>query len=207
MGTEHATDAVESFEIERKYAVPADAALPLAAFESQSRFRIGDRATVALEARYFDTPQGALAAQGLAVRRRDGGKDEGWHLKERRVDGVLELQWPLAPDPPDALLREIRDRLGSRFTAMRIAPIATIRTKRTTVLLRDPSGEDVVELADDRVRATNEVSGAEGEWREWEAELIAGADPSLLDLVEPLLLAAGGALVSGSSKIQRTMQL
>jgi len=197
--------AVEAFEIERKYAVPDGVALPSEeAFASLGR-SLGAPERIELEARYFDTPDGALAARRFAVRMRRGGADAGWHLKEKGEDGTRELQWPPADEMPAGLRAELIARLG-RETTDRIGTIATLRTVRTVTRVIGPDAVELVELADDRVDATNELTGRRQLWREWEAELILGADPRELDLIEPLLVSAGARRVRGTSKIQRTME-
>jgi inorganic triphosphatase YgiF len=210
---------VESFEIERKYLVDDRAVLPdPAAFEALG-LSLDAPEHHRLEAAYFDTPSGELAAQRVAVRMRRGGKDEGWHLKEKGEEGARELLWPPAEQMPPGLVRELADRLGAdelraselradepaADPAQRLGAIARLRTERTTVRVRDSTGVEVVELADDRVDATNELTGRRQRWREWEAELMPGGDPTLLDRIESLLAAAGAARVRGTSKIQRTM--
>ena len=111
---------------------------------------------------------------------------------------MRELAWPPADEPPTELLAELRARVGDA----RIVPIAIVRTERTVVILHDRAG-GAVELADDRVRAEDGASGVRRAWREWEAELLAGADPSLLDELEPVLLAAGAAPSLSPAKIAR----
>lgn len=209
--------ASESLEIERKYAVSAAAELPDAARFLGVGFMLGEAQTFVLEARYFDTPELDLAAQRVAVRCRLGGPDEGWHLKEKgrpEHEGTRELHWPIgaSPDPaalaaradfPAGLASELSERLGVDHAA-RVGVIATLRTSRTVRRLsRD--GVELVELADDHVDATNELTGHRQRWREWEAELLPGADPLLLDHIEPLLNDAHAQRVTGTSKIQRTM--
>lgn len=215
---------VESFEIERKYLVDDRAVLPgPAAFEALG-LSLDAPEHHLLEAAYFDTPSGELAAQRVAVRMRRGGKDEGWHLKEKGEEGARELLWPPAEQMPPGLVRELADRLGASELcadelgaselradesaadpAQRLGAIARLHTERTTVRVRDSTGVEVVELADDRVDATNELTGRRQRWREWEAELMPDGDPALLDRIEPLLAAAGAVRVRGTSKIQRTM--
>lgn len=197
--------AVESFEIERKYEVADEAALPSAEAFAAVGLRLGMLEAHELRAAYFDTPDGGLASRRLALRRREGGKDAGWHLKAKGEHGARELLWPPAAEMPEGLLREVEPHLGAEGLA-RLGAIATLRTHRMTAMLFDASGAAIVELADDRVDAVNELSGREQRWREWEAELMPGAPEALLELVEPLLVAAGAVRVRGTSKIQRTMQ-
>lgn len=197
--------AVESFEIERKYEVSGDAKLPAAENFSAVGLRAGVSESHELRASYFDTPSGELAAQRLALRNRHGGKDAGWHLKAKGDDGARELLWPPSGEMPDGLRHEVEDRLGVGAID-RLVPIAALRTTRNLMLLFDAAGNPVVELADDLVDGTNELSQTRTRWREWEAELMPGADERLLEVIEPLLLAAGAARSHGTSKIQRTMQ-
>ena len=201
-----ANGAIESFEIERKYEIDDRAELPGLRDLAAIGLSPGAPERHLLEARYFDTPAGELGAQRVAVRMRRGGKDEGWHLKEKGPDGARELLWPLAEEMPQGLIRELEARIGPDAPA-RIGAIASLRTSRVTVRLRDAEGVELVELADDRVEASNELTGGRQAWREWEAELMPGADATVLDRLEPLLVAAGATRVRGTSKIQRTMSL
>lgn len=196
--------ATESLEIERKYEVPEKASLPREAEFVQIGYRFGSSATHELRASYFDTDSGELAQQRLAVRCRVGGSDEGWHLKAKGADGAREWQWPLSDEMPAGLRAEIEARLG-QGSAERLRRIATLHTTRRTQLLEDADGRQVVELADDQVRAMNELNGYEQQWREWEAELVTGASEDVLDAIEPLLQQAGAARLRGTSKIQRAM--
>lgn len=197
--------AIESFEIERKYEVSDDAMLPDPVSFAALGLRSGEPEVHELRASYFDTPGGELAKLRLALRNRHGGKDEGWHLKAKGEDGARELLWPQSAELPEGLRAEVEDRLGAGAID-RLGAIATLRTTRITQLLFGERGEAVIEIADDRVDGTNELTGSSQRWREWEAELMPGADEALLDALEPLLVAAGATRVRGTSKIQRTMQ-
>lgn len=213
--------AIETFEVERKYAVSSRAELPGSPEFTAVGLRLLEPENFTLEAIYFDTPDAALGIQRVAVRKRVGGKDEGWHMKLKGADGSRELVWPLAETMPDGLLREIVDRIG-KHDADRLIAVATMRTLRTIVRVwadegaapatatgtagsPEQPGEWLIELADDRVVATNTLSGEERCWREWEAELAPGASLELLELVEPLLLGVGAERVRGTSKLQRAM--
>lgn len=197
--------ATESFEIERKYEVSDDAVLPGADGFAALGLRLGAAETHELRASYFDTPSGELASRRLALRNRHGGKDAGWHLKAKGDIGARELLWPQSAELPTGLRAEVEDRLGSGAVELLVA-IATLRTTRVTLMLFSERGDAIIEIADDRVDGTNELTGGRQLWREWEAELMPGADEALLDAIEPLLVAAGAVRSRGTSKIQRTMQ-
>lgn len=194
---------IESFEIERKYAVSDDAELPTGEAFVAAGFAIEGPQPNLLEAQYFDTAEFELGSQRLAVRRRRGGKDEGWHLKAKGDDGARELLWPPAEAMPEGLAARIAERIGATAAA-RIGVIASLRTVRAVYrVFRD--GREVVEIVDDRVDAVNELTGRRQRWREWEAELAPGADAGLLDDIERVLETVGARRVRGTSKIQRTM--
>ena len=196
--------AIESFEIERKYEVSEGTSLPDVAAFATVNLQPAETLEHELHASYFDTPAIELAAQRLALRHRIGGKDEGWHLKAKGEDGARELLWPSSVEMPTGLRTEVAERIGEA-AIQRLQTIATLRTIRVTTMLFDQAGNAVVELADDRVEAVNELTGRQQAWREWEAELMPDADPALLDQIEPLLVAVGARRVRGTSKIQRTM--
>lgn len=196
--------ATETLEIERKYAVSEEADLPASAAFLAHALALEAGETIEMRATYFDTPDAALGRQRVAVRKRLGGKDEGWHMKIKGADGSRELVWPLGDAMPDGLRREIVDRIGERDAARLIA-VATLETTRSIAHLCDAEGTRVIELADDRVSATNRLSGASSVWREWEAELAPGASEQLLETVEPLLTGVGATRVRGTSKLQRAL--
>ncbi|MFV0434646.1 MAG: CYTH domain-containing protein [Leucobacter sp.] len=182
-------EAVETFEIERKYEVAAAAQLPTARAFEEAGFDSVASAHHALTATYFDTHDRVLARNRLALRTRSGGKDDGWHLKVKGDGGLRELLWPVSAEIPEAVLAAVRDRVGD--AADRLVPMAELSTARAVVLLRARDGRGEVEIADDAVRACDLSEGVRRAWREWEAELGEGADPALLDALEPVLLAAG----------------
>ncbi len=197
--------ASESIEIERKYEVPAEALVPGSDAFTAVGLSTGRFVTHELHARYFDTADGVLARNRFALRMRTGGSDAGWHLKEKGEHGTRELHWPISAELPPALAHELRERLG--VDAADIAPLAELRTERRVMRLSDRDGTEVVELADDRVLATDLRGGPGGSvrraWREWEAELMPGADPEWLETIEPVLAVAGAAPSPSSAKIAR----
>lgn len=199
------TEGARSVEIERKYDVDVSTPLPdwsgLDAAVDQGESR-------ELDARYFDTADTALARAGVAVRRRTGGPDAGWHIKgPREGDGRLEIAWPLGEGDtvPDAVAEAL-----AHWTTDALTPLARIENQRTAYLLTGPGGV-VAEFVDDRVRATDLRQGVQREWREWEVELgpAAPADETdrdaLFSAIETAVFATGARAAASDSKLARAL--
>lgn len=199
----------QSREIERAYDVDAETGLPdWSALPGVAQ--VGAPETRDLDARYFDTASGALSRAGVAVRRRSGGPDAGWHIKgPRDADGArLETHWPLTDS--DELPVEVAEALGP-ITAEPVSPLARIRNDRVAYALTDATGALVAEVVDDHVRARDERRGVEQAWREWEVELGPAGPRSPQDqaaffaAVDALVFAAGGRIAASDSKLARTL--
>ncbi|MGH3982237.1 MAG: CHAD domain-containing protein [Pseudonocardiaceae bacterium] len=159
-----------------------------------------------LEAVYFDTADLRLVRAGVTLRRREGGSDEGWHLKfPAGKDSRDELRLPLgrsARRPPAELvaLTRVYTRGGV------LAPVAELNTRRRRWVLADSRGRSLAELVDDHVRArtmgeqTTTVS-----WREVEVELGEHGQRALLDRIERRLLKAGAQRAGSASKLGRLL--
>nr|WP_201470146.1 CYTH domain-containing protein [Microbacterium hydrocarbonoxydans] len=194
-------------EVERKYDV--DDATPLPAWTGIPGVDAVSSGEVReLDARYFDTADAQLSRSGVALRRRTGGPDAGWHIKgPREGDGRLEIGWPLGDDDdiPDAVHAAV-----SRWATGALTPLARIENTRTAYLLTGVAGV-VAEFVDDRVRATDLRHGVQREWREWEFELgpAAPADAqgreALFGAVERVISEAGGRDASSDSKLARAL--
>lgn len=197
--------AVETTEIERKYSVDEKTRLPCEADFAELGFTVDSTSDVQMVAQYFDTAGGDLAQQRVALRKRSGGKDEGWHLKFKQDMGARELLWPHTDEMPEGLHAEIASMIDEA-RIRDIQNIAELHTTRHIIRIGKKSGEPLIEIADDHVDAKNNITGHRKQWREWEAELLDNTNPTLLDTLEPLLIAMGARRVRGTSKIQRTMQ-
>ncbi|MGM7671847.1 CYTH domain-containing protein [Microbacterium sp. A93] len=200
-------DPSRTVEVERKYDV--DDATPLPVWDAIPGVdAVTSGELRELDARYFDTADAALSRSGVALRRRTGGPDEGWHIKgPREGDGRLELGWPLGDDEmlPDSVGTVI-----ARWTTESLTPLARIENDRTAYLLTGPAGV-IAEFVDDRVRATDLRAGTEREWREWEMELgpaapadVAGRE-EFFTAVEAAIFAAGGRHAASGSKLARAL--
>src|SRR2546430_7305359 len=174
-------------EVERKYDVPVDFALPdlsglrpVAAVDQPVELR--------LDATYYDTPGLRLAAHQVTVRRRSGGHDAGWHVKRPTGPGErTESQSPLGDsggEVPPAIATQVR----ALSRGEPLAPVVRIRTRRTERPLRDAEGTVLALVAEDVV--SSEALGdpalgdpalgdpalgdpaVEQHWREVEGELL-----------------------------------
>jgi CHAD domain-containing protein len=157
-----------------------------------------------LDASYFDTPGLDLIRNKITLRRRTGGTDAGWHLKQPAgTADRTETQAPLGDDdqPPAEILDLIRGLVQGQ--PLRLA--ARIRTRRLEQPILGADGTVLALLADDTV-----ISEAPGDrfvvqrWRELEVELVDG-QRSVLDAIEDVLRTAGARPADSQSKLARAL--
>lgn len=209
--------ATEQVEIELKFDVSANNPAPdFAGLDGVGE--VSTPETVALNATYFDTDSLDLASNRMTLRRRVGGADEGWHLKQPAVVNLgsvntrkeIQVSFDEAPrdgDAPAELLQPILAITRRR----RLIPVAAISTSRTTTELRDADGRTVAVFCDDLVTAQSLLpDGHSQAWSEWEFELVDGTgspkgDRKLLKQVRKLLLSAGARESSSQSKLARAI--
>lgn len=195
-------------EIERKYDVDNDVAEP--EFLVVDGVAHADEPVEAnLDATYFDTAGLAFARAHIALRRRSGGVDEGWHIKLPGDEGRVELHWPLTDET--SVPERIRDAAGVDIGSEPLVPVARVTNRRLTTLLRGASGAVLAEFCDDHVDSENLRTGLRRSWREWEIELHDGAPSTregrtaFLDQLEQHVRAAGGEPSVSSSKLARAL--
>jgi CHAD domain-containing protein len=189
-------------EIENKYEVPAD-------FSVDDRLavdgvRLGEPQRYELSAIYYDTSDLRLAADNVALRRRTGGHDAGWHVKRYRAAGERdEVQLPVGRGGavPAAVNAEVR--AVSRGETLR--PAVRMTTQRTEWPLVAEDGTVLALVADDNV-STEVIAdpAAAQHWRELEVELVDG-DRALLRAVDKRLRKAGAARSADPAKIVRAL--
>ncbi|MBX7431605.1 CYTH and CHAD domain-containing protein [Mycobacterium sp. Y57] len=191
-------------ETERKFEVVESTVAP--SFDGLASItRAEGSPSQSLDAVYFDTPGRDLAHHRITLRRRTGGPDAGWHLKlPAGPDTRTEVRAPLddadTPVVPDALLDVVLAIVRDRP----LAPVARISTTRNVQMLYGPDGSAVAEFCDDEVTASA-VGGEEQHWREWELELVEGADGTLLDRLSNRLFDAGALPAGHGSKLARVL--
>ncbi|MBP2320994.1 CHAD domain-containing protein [Kibdelosporangium banguiense] len=180
-------------EIERKYEADSDAEIP----ELPGVVAEPQRET--LDAVYYDTADLRLIRSGLTLRRREGGEDEGWHLKvPAGKDTRDEIHIPLngKTDPP----KQFTDLTLGYTRGAKLQPVAQIKTERTRWEIVGEKGKLLAELTDDQVTAAACGSDAVS-WREIEVE----GDPAVLDRTEKPLRSAGFHRSKAPSKLARVL--
>ncbi|MDR3660218.1 MAG: CYTH and CHAD domain-containing protein [Mycobacterium sp.] len=197
-------------EVERKFDVGESVTTP--SFDSLDVVaRVERLPPQVLDAVYFDTPGGDLAAHQVTLRRRTGGNDSGWHLKlPAGPDTRTETRMPLSAGENnvpeglrDIVLAIVRDRP--------LAPVARISTNRTIDMLYGVDGSALAELADDHVTASAAGDETTQHWREWELELSESAiangraDDQTLRRLSKRLRDAGALPASHPSKLARVL--
>ncbi len=196
----------EAIEVEQKYDLPTDFEVP--DLEGLPGVATVDDAVVHdLEATYFDTVDYRLLGARRTLRRRTGGSDAGWHLKEpgNRDGARRELTLPLGrtvrtvPAP-------LSDAVAVHTRGRRLAPIARLDTTRRIRYLRAQDGAVVAEVMVDRVEATRFDGDGEQTtcWSELEVEL-PGAGPDLVQELTQRLTRAGAQHSANASKLARAL--
>ena len=217
-----------SIEIERKYDVDESTALP-ALRDLPGAASLEGPAVRMLDALYFDSADLALAHAHVALRRREGGPDAGWHIKgPRRPDGGRqEFQWPLGDAPvssaavlstdaaaspaPVHIPQHVAEAIAQWCGDAPMLPLARLQNTRTVWNVRDARGEVLVEFVADRVTGSDLRRGGVRAWREWEAELGPAAPgddagrEALFAALETRVVAAGGRVSASASKRGRAL--
>ncbi|MBA4022385.1 MAG: CHAD domain-containing protein [Gordonia sp.] len=203
--------AHEALEIELKYDLNAGASVPdLTVLEAVHS--VTGPVVEHLDATYYDTDALDLAGNKITLRRREGGHDEGWHLKRPATSagpGRREMQVGLetAADPFSEVLvpTELTDHVQVHVRGRRLSPIATISTVRRITELHDAAGEVLAVLCEDSVATQSLLPGGHAQtWNEWELELVAG-DEKLLKAADKVLRSSGARTASSASKLARAI--
>ncbi|MFI9149645.1 CHAD domain-containing protein [Streptomyces sp. NPDC053367] len=188
-------------EIERKYESD-DSGLPdLTGVAGVAA--VIDKGVAHLDATYYDTADGRLAASSITLRRRTGGSDAGWHLKFPVAPGVRdEIRAPLS----DAVPRTLTGLVRSRVRDAELVPVVRLRSERDVRDLTDAEGRLLAEVGVDAVHAERlDGSGGQAQWTEIEVELADGGDPEFLDQVDKRLRRAGVRPSGSASKLARAL--
>jgi len=153
--------------------------------------------TFTMDAVYHDTAELTLFRWGITLRRREGGGDEGWHLKlpVAGADGSTrdEVRMPLSSGPVGSVPPELLELVSPLLRGRRVTAVLTLHTERTPRILSNSSGTPLAELVDDTVSIFHN-GRLSSVFREIEVEAINPDDPASLAAVEHtagLLVTAG----------------
>jgi inorganic triphosphatase YgiF len=201
----------DHLETEQKYDADADFDLP----KFGSLPELGGRRPAApkriyLSATYFDTEDLHLIQHKVTLRRRVGGDDEGWHLKlPVRKDTRQELHVPLDEGAAGSVPARLATRVEDITAGHPLRPVAILDTERTVVTLPGPSGDALVEVADDLVTAIRfgETDSEPMTWREIEVEALSSDSraAAMLETVGKALREAGARPSASGSKLARVL--
>ena len=196
-------------ETEQKYDAAADFVLPdLSGLEG--RAKATGRHRYYLSATYFDTEELDLIKNRITLRRRVGGTDEGWHLKlPVRKDTRQELHVPLDEGADGSVPARLADQVKDITAGRPMRPVAILDTERTVVTLPGPSGDPLVEVADDLVTGIRLGAGDTEpmKWREIEVEALSPGSgaAAMLESVGKVLREAGARPSASGSKLARVL--
>lgn len=159
-----------------------------------------------LTAEYYDTADLRLIRAGITFRRREGGADEGWHLKlpDGGQSSRRELRVPFG-QPGDAVPDELARLVRVHTREASLRPVARVETHRRLTTLRDSAGASLAEIAEDDVTAQSlGAATTVSHWNEVEAELTGGAR-KLLRAVDKRLNDSGLRPAMTSTKVERAL--
>ena len=201
----------DHLETEQKYDADADFVLPkLGSLPDLGGKRLAEPKRIYLSATYYDTEDLALIQHKVTLRRRVGGDDEGWHLKlPVRKDTRQELHAPLGEGTGGSVPARLADQVKDITAGQLLHPVALLDTERTVVTLAGPSGDALVEVADDLVTAVRFGAGDSEpmRWREIEVEALSqdSGAAAMLESVGAVLREAGARPSASGSKLARVM--
>ena len=200
----------ETREIERKYeAVPGILLPPLGGLPQVAEVSGAEPET--LTAEYYDTDDLRLIRAGITLRRREGGADEGWHLKLPDQAGKIggassrrEVRVPLGR-PGDPVPGDLARLVLGHTRGAALRPVARVETRRRQTTLLNAAGKSLAEVAEDQVAAQTLGSSATlSRWNEVEVELT-GGEVRLLRAADKRLRDAGLRPSARSAKLERAL--
>ncbi len=151
--------------------------------------------TFVMHAVYHDTADLTLFRWGVTLRRREGGSDEGWHMKlpVAGADGSSrdELRLPLTAGAVGAVPAGFVEVVSPLLREQALQPMVTLSTERTPSILRAADGRPLLEVVDDIVSVLRDGRTV-SVFREVEVEALDSGD----DEAMTLMAAVGAHLVS-----------
>ncbi|GAA1744872.1 CYTH and CHAD domain-containing protein [Rothia terrae] len=194
-------------EIERKYESPDGAELTID-FSSLKGFSIQSPVTEEMDAAYMDTANRDLSSARVALRRRLGGYDEGWHIKFNGHNGGRhEVTFELLKNR-EKMPAAVEHILQGVTAGQPLQEVVSLKTTRIRTVVTDGAQHQILEICDDTVQAFDFTTQVERSWHEWEVELI---DPGhekadeAFSAVDAIITEAGAQESQSIAKIARAM--
>lgn len=188
-------------EVERKLRVAPD--FPLLDLQGHGALgHVIPRQAFEMTAAYHDTEDLRLLRWGATLRRREGGPDEGWHLKLPVAGSDAgtrdELHLPLWAGQIGSVPAELADVVAPFARGARLIPVAWVHTIRTPSMLIGADGIELAELVDDLVRVRAGDHRVLAEFREIEVEARGPSDSGVIDRLAAILIEHGAEPSSAS---------
>jgi CHAD domain-containing protein len=173
-------------EVERKLRVHALFEMPdLAALDVVPATTTSEPFT--MRAVYHDTAALTLFRWGITLRRREGGSDEGWHMKlpVAGADGTSrdELHVPLDAGEIGSVPGAFVEVIAPLLREQQLLPVVTLSTQRTPTLLLDADGTPRAEVVDDIVSVLRDGQVV-SVFREIEIEALQSDDDEAMTMLE-----------------------
>lgn len=173
-------------EVERKLRVDPTFEVPdLVAAGVAHAVRPGE--TFTMTAVYHDTEALTLFRWGITLRRREGGADEGWHMKlpVAGADGSArdEMHVPLSSGEIGSVPGALVEVIAPLLREQSLVPMVTLSTDRTPVALLDAEGRELAELVNDVVSIVRDGQVVDA-FREIEIEAHDADDAAALAMLE-----------------------
>ncbi len=193
----------QHLEVERKYKVHGLFRLPPLG-ELPDVETVRALPPMELLAVYYDTEDLRLARSGITLRRREGGVDDGWHLKlpENEPGARTEHQVPLQAGP--SIPESLRELTTAWCRSAALQPVATLRTERRAYELLSGGNDLLAELTDDTVSVLDGDHVA-ARFREVEVEISGRVTSQTLDDLDARLRHAGAIQGTFTSKVSRAL--
>lgn len=168
-------------EVEFKFRVPETTDLDVRALLAGQGLDVIDHNPRSMVATYFDTPRLSLLRWGITLRTRQGGGDDGWHMKvPAEPSGTGSTRDEIRVDSAAASIPSELASLVSPLTRRQeLQPMAVVRTQRRPFVICDASGLELIEVVDDFVDVDSQADAASASsFHEVEVELLVDTKPS-----------------------------
>jgi CHAD domain-containing protein len=194
-------------EQEQKYSVHGLFVLPDLTDPSVGLASATTRPAQTLRAVYYDSSDLRLARDGITLRHRSGDGPARWTLKlpagEPGGSALVRDEIELAGSGRD-VPAELSGLLTGWLRGTVLAPVATLRTSRSIIVLSSAEDEELLEVVDDTV-SVQEGRRVVSRFREIEVEVKGELPPLALDSVANRLGAAGAVPGDQLPKVVRAL--